>query len=128
MYNKKVLDYFRHPKNYGVIKNYSGRGKVGNPRCGDIMELHIKIGKDKRGREIIKDVKWQTFGCAAAIATSSMVTEMVKGKTLEEAKKISNQQVTKKLGGLPPIKTHCSILAEEALDSAIKDYEKRKKK
>ncbi len=121
-YSKKVQQHFRHPKNVGEIRNPDGVGKVGNPVCGDIMELYIKVKNS-----VIKNAKFKTFGCGAAIATSSMVTELVKGKTIEEALKISNSAVAEALGGLPPIKMHCSVLAEEALKSAIQDYLKKKK-
>ena len=117
MYSAKVMDHFNHPRNVGEMANPDGIGHVGNPVCGDIMELYIKV---KDGT--ITDVKFKTFGCGAAIATSSMVTEMVKGKSLEEALKISNKAVAEALGGLPAIKMHCSVLAEEALSSAIDDY------
>ncbi|MDD2646516.1 MAG: Fe-S cluster assembly scaffold protein NifU [Patescibacteria group bacterium] len=116
-YSQQVMDHFTHPRNVGKMDNPSGVGKVGNPVCGDVMELYIKVEDDK-----IVDAKFQTFGCAAAIATSSMVTELVKGKTIEEALKISNQTVTEALGGVPPLKRHCSVLAEEALKKAIEDY------
>lgn len=116
-YSTKVMEHFRNPRNVGQIENPDGIGHVGNPICGDIMELYIKV---KDG--IIVDAKFMTFGCGAAIATSSMVTEMVKGKTIEEALEISNRTVAEALGGLPPIKMHCSVLAEEALKSAIEDY------
>ena len=119
-YSNKVMDHFRNPRNVGEIENPDGTGHVGNPVCGDIMELYIKV-KDN----VITDVKFKTFGCGAAIATSSMVTEMVKGKTIEEALKVSNQAVAEALGGLPKIKMHCSVLAEEALQSAIDDYLKK---
>ncbi|MBI4188620.1 MAG: Fe-S cluster assembly scaffold protein NifU [Chloroflexi bacterium] len=111
------MDHFRNPRNVGDMENPDGIGHVGNPVCGDIMELYLKI-KDS----IIVDAKFKTFGCGAAIATSSMVTEMVKGKTISEALEISNRAVAEALGGLPPIKMHCSVLAEEALKSAIDDY------
>ena len=117
LYSKKVMEHFKNPRNVGEIENPDGIGHVGNPICGDIMELYIKV-KDN----IIVDAKFKTFGCGAAIATSSMVTELVKGKTVDEALKISNRAVAEALGGLPPIKLHCSLLAEEALKSAIKDY------
>jgi nitrogen fixation NifU-like protein len=117
MYSEKVMDHFYNPRNVGVIENADGVGKVGNPVCGDMMELFIKV-KD----EVIDDIKFRTFGCGAAIATSSMVTELVKGKTLEEALKITNQTVAEALGGLPKVKMHCSVLGEEALDAAIYDY------
>ena len=119
-YSEKVMDHFRNPRNVGVMENPSGVGKVGNPICGDVMELFIKVEND-----IIIDTRFRTFGCGAAIATSSMVTEMVKGKTLEEALKISNKAVAEALGGLPPIKMHCSVLAEEALKAAIDDYRRK---
>ena len=119
-YSEKVMDHFRNPRNVGVMENPSGVGKVGNPVCGDVMELFIKVEND-----IITDAKFRTFGCGAAISTSSMVTELVKGKSLEDALKISNKAVAEALGGLPPIKMHCSVLAEEALKSAIDDYRKK---
>jgi nitrogen fixation NifU-like protein len=117
MYNEKVMDHFYKPRNVGVIENADGVGKVGNPVCGDMMELFIKVDDEK-----ISDIKFRTFGCGAAIATSSMVTELVKGKTLEEALKITNKTVAEALGGLPKQKMHCSVLGEEALDAAIYDY------
>ncbi len=124
-YSKKVMEYFQNPKNVGEIKNPSGIGKVGNPVCGDVMKLTIKVGK-KNGKEIIEDIKFKTFGCAAAIATSSMITEMAKGKTLDEAYKIEKSDVSGELGGLPPIKEHCSNLAAAALKKAIDDYKSKK--
>lgn len=117
LYSERVMEHFRNPRNVGEIENPDGVGHVGNPVCGDIMELYIKV---KDGT--IVDAKFKTFGCGAAIATSSMVTEMVKGKSIEEALKISNKAVAEALDGLPPIKMHCSALAEEALKSAIEDY------
>lgn len=117
MYSEKVMEHFYKPRNVGVIEDADGVGKVGNPVCGDMMELFIKV-EDER----IKDIKFRTFGCGAAIATSSMVTELVKGKTLEEALKITNKTVAEALGGLPKQKMHCSVLGEEALDAAIYDY------
>ena len=122
-YSQKVMEHFQNPRNVGEIENPDGIGHVGNPVCGDIMELYIKV-KDN----IIVDAKFKTFGCGAAIATSSMVTELVKGKTVDEALKISNRAVAEALGGLPKIKMHCSILAEQALRSAIDDYLKKSKK
>jgi nitrogen fixation NifU-like protein len=119
-YNSKVMEHFRSPHNMGEMTNPSGVGHVGNPVCGDIMELYIKVEKG-----VITDAKFKTFGCGAAIATSSMVTDIVKGKTIEEALKVSNQAVADALGGLPKIKMHCSVLAEEALKSAIEDYRKK---
>jgi nitrogen fixation NifU-like protein len=121
MYSEKVMDLFRNPKNMGEIENPDGVGKVGNPKCGDMMELYIKVEND-----IITDVKFKTFGCAAAIATSSMITEMAIGKTLDEALEITRQDVADELEGLPPIKMHCSNLAADALKSAIEDYRSKK--
>ncbi|MGI6423578.1 MAG: Fe-S cluster assembly scaffold protein NifU [Candidatus Dojkabacteria bacterium] len=120
-YSKKVMDHFFNPRNVGVIKDADAVGEVGNPKCGDIMKMYLKIKDD-----VIVDVKFQTFGCGAAIATSSMVTELIKGKTIKEAKEITNKEVAKALDGLPPIKMHCSNLAEEAVKSALENYEKRK--
>lgn len=122
------MQYFLNPRNTGIIKNADGRGKVGNILCGDVMEIFIKVGKNKKGEEIIKDIKFKTLGCPAAIATSSVVTELAKGKTLKEAMKITNQDVIKFLGRLPPIKYHCSLLAEQALAEAIYNYLKKSKK
>lgn len=116
-YSEKVMDHFQHPRNVGEIPDASGVGTVGNPICGDVMKMFLKIEND-----VIVDAKFKTFGCGAAVATSSMVTEMVKGKTIEEALRISNKAVAEALGGLPPVKMHCSVLAEEALRSALKDY------
>ena len=121
-YSEKVMEHFKNPHNIGEIPDPSGVGNVGNPVCGDIMRLYIKVKGD-----VIVDAKFKTFGCGAAIATSSMVTDLVKGKTIDEALKISNRAVAEALGGLPPIKMHCSVLAEEALKSAIEDYLKKKK-
>ncbi|MEE8637204.1 MAG: Fe-S cluster assembly scaffold protein NifU [Dehalococcoidia bacterium] len=117
LYGEKVMDHFKNPRNVGEIEEPDGIGHVGNPICGDVMELYIKVKDD-----IIVDAKFKTFGCGAAIATSSMVTELVKGKSIKEALAISNRAVAEALGGLPPIKMHCSVLAEEALRSAIEDY------
>ena len=122
-YSDKVIEHFRNPRNVGEIENPDGVGKVGNPVCGDIMELTIKVDSG-----IITDAKFKTFGCGAAIATSSMVTELVKNKTIEDALKISNRAVAEALGGLPPIKMHCSVLAEEALKRALDDYRMRSTK
>jgi len=126
-YSKEVMKNYMNPKNLGEIKNPDGVGKVGNPTCGDLMWLYIKVDKDKKGKEIIKNIKFKTFGCAAAIATSSMITQIAKGKTLKEAGKITRNDVAESLKGLPAIKMHCSNLASEALRAAIKDYEKKKK-
>jgi len=125
-YSKEVLKNFLHPKNRGEIKNADGIGKVGNPQCGDVMNVYIKVSKNKQGKEIIKEIKFKTFGCTAAIATSSMITQIAKGKTLEEAEKITRNDVAEKLKGLPPVKMHCSNLASDALKEAIKDYKKKK--
>ncbi len=124
LYSKKVMEHFVHPHNMGIIKNPSGRGRVGNPVCGDLMELQIKISK-KGGKEIISDAKFQTFGCGAAIATSSMLTDLIIGKDIKEAEKISNKVIIESLDGLPPVKHHCSVLAEEALNNAIKSYREK---
>lgn len=126
-YSKRVMQNFLHPKNLGEMKNPDGIGKVGNPVCGDMMWLYIKVEKDKKGKEKIKDIKFRTFGCAAAIATSSMITQLAKGKTLEKARKITREDVAESLKGLPPIKMHCSNLASEALNKAIENYKKNKK-
>lgn len=123
MYSKKVIDHFRNPRNIGEIKNADGVGTVGNPVCGDLMTIYIKV-KDN----IIKDIKFKTFGCAAAIATSSMITELAKGKTLDDAMKITRDDVADELDGLPTIKLHCSNLAADALHEAIKDYKNKMKK
>jgi len=122
IYSKEIMKHFLHPKNIGVIKNYDGLGKVGNPICGDILWLYIKVGKNAKGEKIIRDAKFQTLGCAVAIANSSLLTEMIIGKTIKEAKKINQKDVIKKLGKVPPIKIHCSFLAIDALKEAINDY------
>ncbi len=124
-YTKEVVKNFMNPKNVGEIKDADGIGKVGNPVCGDVMWLYIKVGKEG-GKEIIKDIKFKTFGCAAAIATSSMITQLAKGKTLKEAEKITRSDVAESLKGLPPVKMHCSNLASDALKKAIEDYESKK--
>ena len=120
-YNKNVLDHFRNPRNMGEIKNPDAEATVGNPSCGDVMKIMLKIKEDK-----VEDIKFQTMGCAAAIATSSMTTELAKGKRLKEAKKITNKDVAEALGQLPPIKIHCSNLAADALKKAIENYENKK--
>ncbi len=122
-YSQKVMDHFMNPRNVGSIENPDGVGEVGNPRCGDIMRIYLKIEND-----VITDIKFQTFGCGAAVATSSMITEMVKGKNIKEALKISNQNVAEALGGLPPVKMHCSNLAAQALKAAIDNYLKNENK
>ena len=119
-YSNKVMEHFKNPRNVGEMENPDGIGHVGNPVCGDIMEMYIKV-KDK----VITDVKFKTFGCGAAIATSSMATEMIKGKTIDEALALTNKAVAEALDGLPPVKMHCSVLAEEAVKAAIDDYLKK---
>lgn len=116
-YSEKVMDHFMNPRNVGEIENASGVGEVGNAKCGDIMKIYLQIKDD-----VIEDVKFNTFGCGAAIATSSMATELIKGKKVEEAMKLSNQAVIEALDGLPPVKIHCSVLAEEAVQAALRDY------
>lgn len=120
MYSDKVMDHFRNPRNVGEIGNADGVGEVGNPTCGDIMNIYLKIENN-----VVTDAKFKTFGCGAAIASSSMATELVKGKTLEEAWDLSNKAVAEALDGLPPIKMHCSVLAEEGIHKAINDYRKK---
>ena len=117
LYSEKVMDHFTNPRNVGEIPNADGIGEVGNAKCGDIMKIYLKINGD-----IIEDVKFETFGCASAIASSSMATEMIKGKSLSDALEVTNRQVVDALDGLPPHKLHCSVLAEEAIKSAVKDY------
>ncbi|MBQ7846605.1 MAG: Fe-S cluster assembly scaffold protein NifU [Clostridia bacterium] len=117
MYSEKVMDHFSNPRNVGELENASGTGTVGNAKCGDIMKMDIQVENG-----VIVDVKFKTFGCGAAIATSSMATEMVKGKTIEEALKLTNKAVAEALDGLPPVKMHCSLLAEQAIHAAIEDY------
>ena len=121
MYTEKVMDHFRNPRNMGEIPNADGVGTVGNPVCGDLMTIYIKVKDDR-----IEDIKFKTFGCGAAIATSSMITELARGKTFEEALKISRGDVADNLGGLPPVKMHCSNLAADGLHVAIQDYLKKK--
>lgn len=121
-YSEKVLDHFRNPRNMGAIEKADGFGRVGNPVCGDLMDMYIKVKKDDNGKEIIEDIKFKTFGCGSAVATSSMITEMAKGLTLDEAYKITRQDVADELEGLPPIKMHCSNLAADALRAAIDNY------
>ena len=118
MYTEKVMDHYEHPRNVGEIENASGMGTVGNAKCGDIMRMYLDIDEN----QVIQDVKFKTFGCGAAVATSSMATELVKGKTVQEAMEITNQAVCEALDGLPPVKIHCSLLAEEAIHAALWDY------
>lgn len=120
MYNDKVIEHFSNPRNVGEIENADGVGLVGSEACGDIMKLFIKVEDG-----VIVDAKFKTFGCGAAIASSSVATEMIKGKTIEEALKLTNKQVIEELGGLPPVKIHCSVLAEEAIHTALLDYQKK---
>ena len=121
MYSEKVLEHFKNPRNVGELENPDGEGTVGNPVCGDMMTIYIKVEDDR-----INDIKFKTFGCGAAIATTSMTTELAKGKTLDEALTITREQVAEALGGLPPVKMHCSNLAADALHDAVKDYRKKK--
>ena len=118
LYSEKVMDHFRNPRNVGVIEDANVIGEVGNAVCGDIMKIYLKINSD----EVIEDVKFETFGCGSAIASSSMATQMIKGKPVSEALKLTNQAVTEALDGLPPHKVHCSVLAEEAIKKAVNDY------
>ena len=127
LYNKTVMDHFMNPRNVGTIEDASGVGETGNPSCGDVMKMYIKVGKNKNGEDYIEDIKFQTFGCGAAVASSSMTTEMMKGKTITEAEKLMPGEVAEELGGLPPIKMHCSNLGAQALQAAIKDYKNRSK-
>ena len=121
LYSEKVMDHFRNPRNVGVIEDANGVGEVGNAKCGDIMKMYLKIEDD-----IIQDVKFETFGCGSAIASSSMATELIKGKPVSEAMQLTNKAVAEALDGLPAYKMHCSVLAEEAVQAALADYEKRK--
>ncbi len=127
-YSKKVIQHFNKPHNYGKMRNPDGVGQVGNMVCGDVMKLYIKVAQNKKGQDIIKDIKFETFGCLAAIASSSMLTDLVKGKTLEQAVNFNREEIVKELGGLPPIKVHCSVLAGDALIEAIHDYLIKNKK
>ena len=122
LYSEKVMEHFRNPRNVGVIEDANGIGEVGNAKCGDIMKMYMKIEDD-----IIKDVKFETFGCGSAIASSSMATELIKGKPVSEAEKLTNQAVAEALDGLPAYKMHCSVLAEEAIHAALEDYRSRQK-
>ena len=120
LYSEKVMDHFMHPRNVGTIDDASGVGEVGNAKCGDIMKIYLKIEND-----IIEDVKFETFGCGSAIASSSMATEMIKGKSIHEALELTNKAVAEALDGLPPVKVHCSLLAEQAVNAALWDYAKK---
>ena len=121
MYTEKVMDHFQHPRNVGELENPSGMGTVGNAKCGDIMRIYLDIDEN----QVIRDVKFKTFGCGAAVATSSMATDMVKGKTVPEAMAVTNKAVCEALDGLPPVKVHCSVLAEQAIKHALADYYRR---
>ena len=123
MYNEKVMEIFKNPKNVGTLRGANAKGRVGNAACGDIMEIYMIIED-----EVIKDAKFKTFGCAAAIVSTSVATELIKGKTIDEALQVTNKQILDILGGLPTQKIHCSVLAEEAIESAIEDYRKKQKK
>ncbi len=121
-YTDIVMDHFKNPRNQGEIENADGVGDVGNPICGDMLKIYIKVGKNDQGQEIVEDIKFQTLGCGAAIASSSLLTEMAKGMTLDEAKKITREEIAEALGGLPKQKIHCSVLAGEGLNKAIANY------
>ncbi len=123
LYSEKVMDHFRNPRNVGVLEDANGVGTVGNAKCGDIMKMYLKIEDD-----IVKDVKFETFGCGSAIASSSMATELIKGKPVEEARQLTNKAVAEALDGLPDYKMHCSVLAQEAIEAALKDYESKQEK
>ncbi|KKQ67995.1 MAG: iron-sulfur cluster assembly scaffold protein [Candidatus Nealsonbacteria bacterium RIFCSPHIGHO2_01_FULL_38_55] len=128
LYSKKVMEHFKKPHNYGRIENADGIGEIGNVVCGDLMKLYIKIGKNKKGEEIVGDIKFETFGCVAAISSSSAVTDLVKGKTIKEALEINSRKIAETLGGLPPIKYHCSVLGADAFLEAIYDYFSKNKR
>jgi len=123
LYSEKVMDHFLHPRNLGMLEDANGVGEVGNAQCGDIMKMYLKIEND-----IVEDVKFETFGCGSAIASSSMATELIKGKPVSEARQLTNKAVAEALDGLPDYKMHCSVLAQEAIESALKDYESRQEK
>ncbi len=127
-YSKKVIDAFKNPHNSGKIKDADGIGKVGNPVCGDVMWLYIKVAKNEKGEDFIKDISFETFGCVAAIASSSIITDVAKGKTIEQALALNKKAILGELEGLPPIKVHCSVLAIDGLDEAIYDYLSKNKK
>ncbi len=124
MYTKKVIEHFQKPHNMGKMANPSATGQVGNPVCGDLMRIYLKVKKNKNGQDVLEDIKFETLGCVAAIATSSMVTDLAKGKTFKEAEKIKFSDIEKSLGELPPVKKHCADLAVKALQAAIKNYQK----
>lgn len=124
-YSKVLIDHFQKPHNQGVIKNPDAVGEVGNIRCGDVMKIYLKVGKNKKKQDVVRDIKFETLGCAAAIAASSVLTDLAKGKTLDEALAIDKDDIVKVLEGVPPLKYHCSILAEEGLKKAIDNYKKK---
>lgn len=124
-YSDEIMDHFRNPRNLGEIQNADGVATVGNPRCGDVMKMYIKVKRNEKGQDLIKDIKFQTLGCGAAIASSSIATEMIKGKTLKEALKITGEHIAKEMGKFPPAKYHCSILAEEGIKMAIENYQQK---
>jgi len=125
-YTEILMDHFKNPRNQGDIEKADGVGEVGNPVCGDMMKIYIKVGKNAKGEEVLDDIKFQTLGCGAAIASSSMLTEMAKGKPIEEALKITREQIAEKLGGMPKEKIHCSVLAAEGLKKAVANYRGQK--
>lgn len=127
-YSKKVLEHFTRPHNQGSIKNADGVAMVGNPKCGDLMKFYIKVKKDKTGQEIISGAKFETLGCGAAIATSSVATDLAIGKTLDEIMQLTRDDIINELGGLPPAKIHCSVLADKGLHKAVEDYREKNKK
>lgn len=126
MYSQKVMDHFKNPKNMGEMKNPDAWAQVGNPICGDVMKLYLKVEKNQKGEEYIEDIKFQTLGCAAAIATTSALTQLVKGKTLREALRVDKKMIAQYLDGLPPIKFHCSVLSQEVLKKAIEQWQNKK--
>lgn len=126
-YTKQVMKHFKSPKNAGEIKDADAMGRVGNPRCGDVLWVYIKVAKNKSKKDYIKNIKFKTMGCCAAIASSDVICSLAKGKTLEDAGKITRKEIVKKLGGLPPVKYHCSLLGEEALQKAIENYKTKNK-
>jgi len=125
-YSEKVMDHFSNPRNVGEMADPDGLGEAGNPKCGDIMKIYLRVKDNAEGKAVIEDVKFKTFGCASAIASSSMATEMIKGKTVDEAWDLTNTAVAEALDGLPPIKMHCSVLAEEAIHKALNDYREKR--
>ena len=125
-YSEKVMEHFSNPRNVGEIENPDGVGEAGNPKCGDVMKIYLRVKDNAKGKAVVEDVKFKTFGCASAIASSSMATEMIKGKTVDEAWDLTNTAVAEALDGLPPVKMHCSVLAEEAIHKALNDYREKR--